>query len=91
MNGALANAAHVISEFAQNKYASLVAAGGLVVAPVIKEEPSRFVNFAVDGAWLFTYGTWLQLIGGLWILVLLSKELYKACRAIYDWHKNDDV
>ena len=70
---------HALSEFTrglhetlQNKIVSFAGAVGLVVSGEVSKP--TYVNLAEDGFLWFTYAGWMQVIGCLWISILILEK-----------------
>lgn len=60
-------------ELLKNKVVSGVGAGGLVVSA--EATKSGYIDLAEHGVWILSFASWMQIIGCLWISLLILEKI----------------
>lgn len=72
-----------LAQFLTSKITSAFVASATIVTS--QASTPVYINFSEDGFLWFTYANWCTVIGSTWLLILMSKELYKLYKNIADW------
>jgi len=78
---------NAIGETLKNKFVSFVGAGSLVVSA--EATKGHYVNLSEHGIWILSFASWMQVIGSLWISILILEKIgvFKLIKYIYSKFK----
>ena len=71
-------------ELLKNKVVSGVGAGGLVVSA--EATKSGYIDLAHHGFWILSFASWMQIIGCLWISLLILEKIgvFKLIKYLFE-------
>jgi len=74
---------NALNEVLKNKVVSAVGAGGLVVSA--EATKGHYVNLSEHGIWVLSFASWMQVIGCIWISILILEKIgvFKLIKHIY--------
>ena len=78
---------NAVVETLNNKVVSAIGAGGLVVSA--EATKGGYLNLSDHGIWILSFASWMQIIGCLWISILILEKIgvFKLIKYLYSKFK----
>ncbi len=73
-----------LGDVLQNKIVSAIGAGGLVVSA--EATKGGYIDLAHHGFWILSFASWMQIIGCVWISLLILEKIgvFKLIKYLFE-------